>query len=140
MNGADRYETFRNSQWYASLYGALCGFVWDDDSISFSIDIDESSTEKMSLCCSPHFLRMGQRHIEDAWVGRWVGGRIVPSDGQKCCGRTGFNSTIRCCCSSQVRVGAPRMISLSRGEGCGCFRIGLESCWEYSAKPASRRE
>ncbi len=57
-------------------------FVWDDDSISFSIDIDESSTEKMSLCCSSHFLRMGQRHIEDAWVGRWVGGRIVPSDGQ----------------------------------------------------------
>lgn len=109
-------------------------FVWDDDSISFSIDIDESSTEKMSLCCSSHFLRMGQRHIEDAWVGRWVGGRIVPSDGQKCCGRTGFNSTIRCCCcSSQVGVGAPRMISLSRGEGCGCFRIGLESCWEYSA-------
>lgn len=57
-------------------------FVWDDDSISFSIDIDESSTEKMSLCCSSHFLRMGQRHIEDAWVGRWVGGRIVLSDGQ----------------------------------------------------------
>lgn len=30
-------------------------FVWDDDSISFSLDIDESSTEKMSLCCSSHF-------------------------------------------------------------------------------------
>ena len=44
-------------------------FVWDDDSISFSIDIDESPTEKMPLCCSSHFLRMGQRHIEDAWVG-----------------------------------------------------------------------
>ena len=98
-------------------------FVWDDDSISFSIDIDESSTEKMSLCCSSHFLRMGQRHIEDAWVGRWVGGRIVPSDGQN------LGQVLR---ANGLQL-YDSMLLLIAGEGCGCFRIGLESCWEYSA-------
>lgn len=34
-------------------------FVWDDDSISFFIDIDKSSTEKMSLCCSSRFCAKG---------------------------------------------------------------------------------
>lgn len=94
-------------------------FVWDD-SISFSIDIDESSTEKMSLCCSSRFCAKGQHHIDDVWARRWVEERIVPSDGQNLGqvlpGRMDFSFTIRCC-SSQARAGVPRMISLFKRRG-----------------------
>ena len=56
-------------------------FVWDDDSISFSIDIDESPTEKMPLCCSSHFFAHGTAPYRGC-VGRAMGWRAYCSVGR----------------------------------------------------------